>query len=80
MVINILHWTGETVDLALDLIRADGDSRNWLPLKKLKELFNFAASKCNFQFEGENFDQIEGLAMGNPLASSSACQHFHGEF
>ncbi len=58
----------ETVDLALDLIRADDDSRNWFPLGKLKELFHFAASKCNFQFEGVNFDQIDGLAMGNPLA------------
>ena len=32
------------------------------------QLFLFTTGFCNFQFESINYDQIDGLSMGNPLA------------
>ena len=35
---------------------------------ELKTLFEFATSKSHFLFNDEYFDQIDGVAMGSPLA------------
>ncbi len=58
----------EAVNLALELIKKDEDSRNWIPLEHLHKLFEFSTSFCNFQFDGVDYDQTDGLSMGNPLA------------
>ncbi|XP_065645429.1 uncharacterized protein LOC136075913 [Hydra vulgaris] len=34
----------------------------------LKKLFNFATSQTHFLFKGQIYDQIDGVAMGSPLA------------
>ena len=34
----------------------------------LEDLFFFATSKTNFLFKGRVYDQIDGVAMGSPLA------------
>ena len=36
--------------------------------KELRELFEFCTSKTNFIFNGVIYDQIDGIAMGSPLA------------
>ncbi|MCP3661020.1 MAG: hypothetical protein GY696_00765 [Gammaproteobacteria bacterium] len=58
----------EAVNLSMDLITQDDDTRNFIPSPELRRLFEFSTSYCNFQFAGQNFDQVDGLAMGNPLA------------
>ena len=40
--------------------------------KELKELFVFSTSKINFIFDGVIYDQIDGIAMGSPLAPTLA--------
>ena len=35
---------------------------------ELKELFNFATSHTHFLFNGCFYDQVDGVAMGSPLA------------
>ncbi len=58
----------EAVDLAMEMILNDDDSRCFLHAMDLHKLFEYATSYCNFQFDGQDYDQIDGLSMGNPLA------------
>ena len=46
----------------------DKDPNLKISKKELKELFHFATSKTNFIFRGIIYDQIDGIAMGSPLA------------
>ena len=39
---------------------------------ELKELFLVATAKNHFQFNGKMYDQIDGVAMGSPLAPALA--------
>ena len=59
----------ETVDLAANAIF---ESNTGLDLKlskiKLRELFYFATSHTHFLFNGSFYDQVDGAAMGSPLA------------
>ena len=59
----------ETIDLAVNAIF---ESNTGLDLKlsktELKELFNFATSHTHFLFNGCFYDQVDGVAMGSPLA------------
>ena len=59
----------ETIDLAVNAIF---ESSTGLDLKlsktELKELFNFATSHTHFLFNGCFYDQVDGVAMGSPLA------------
>ena len=59
----------ETIDLAVNAI-FDSNTESDLKLSKiqLKELFNFATSHTHFLFNGCFYDQIDGVAMGSPLA------------
>ena len=59
----------ETIDLAVNAI-IDGNMNSDLKLSKLelKQLFNFATSHTHFLFNGCFYDQIDGVAMGSPLA------------
>ena len=57
----------ETIELAVDLILKNN---NDLPASKndLIELFKYATKQTHFLFNGEMYDQIDGVAMGSPLA------------
>ena len=35
---------------------------------ELKSLFHFATSQTHFLFKGSFYDQVDGVAMGSPLA------------
>ena len=39
-----------------------------LSTNELKNLFHFATSRTHFLFKGSFYDQIDGVAMGSPLA------------
>ena len=53
----------ETLDLAVETIF---EHRPHLKIskKELLELFRFCTSKTNFLFDGNVYDQIDGIAMG----------------
>ena len=59
----------ETIDLGVNAI-IDGNMNPDLKLSKvhLKQLFNFATSHTHFLFNGCFYNQIDGVAMGSPLA------------
>ena len=37
-------------------------------MKDLKKLFQFATSETHFYFNGDIYEQVDGVAMGSPLA------------
>ena len=57
----------ETIDIAINLIFKNKPS---FPICKsdLKQLFSFATSQTHFLFNGNFYDQVDGVAMGSPLA------------
>ena len=57
----------ETIDLAVDLIFKKHKELK-ITKSELRELFMFCTSKTNFLFNGTVYDQIDGCAMGSPLA------------
>ena len=57
----------ETIDLAVETIFANNQSIS-ISKDELKDLFNFATKQTHFLFNGDVFDQIDGVAMGSPLA------------
>ena len=61
----------ETIDLAADLIFKDRPSMK-CSKEDLKKLFLQATSRTNFMFDGDHYDQIDGVAMGSPLGPTLA--------
>ena len=61
----------ESFDLAIDYIMK-GNPGVKLGREQLAKLFFFVIAQTHFSFLGEFYDQIEGLAMGSPLASALA--------
>ena len=57
----------ETIEIVCDLI-FDNNPNIKITKAELKKLFNFATSETHFLFKGEYYDQIDGVAMGSPLA------------
>ena len=57
----------ETIELALDYILSNNPEVN-ISRKDLKKLFQFATSETHFYFNGEIYEQVDGVAMGSPLA------------
>ena len=57
----------ETLDLAVDLILKK-EPQLKITREELRELFEFATSKTNFNFQGMVYEQVDGIAMGSPLA------------
>ena len=57
----------ETIDIAINLIFNHNPNLN-ITKKELKKLFLFATSQTNFIFNGKFYNQIDGVAMGSPLA------------
>ena len=57
----------ETIDIAINLIFNHNPNLN-ITRKELKKLFLFATSKTHFIFNSKFYNQIDGVAMGSPLA------------
>ena len=57
----------ETIKLAVDLIKTSQPDLN-ISEKDLTSLFNFATYEKHFLFKCKFYDQINGVAMGSPLA------------
>ena len=57
----------ETIDIAINLIFNHNPNLNIIK-KELKELFLFATSQTHFIFNSKFYNQIDGVAMGSPLA------------
>jgi len=56
----------ETIQICLDKLYALSDPPK-LPRPVLKDLLVFATKKSHFVFDGQFFDQSDGVAMGSPL-------------
>ena len=61
----------EAIQLAVDKI-LDNHPNISISKEELTELFHFATSKTHFLFNGQIYDQIDGIAMGSPLAPALA--------
>ena len=57
----------ETIDIAINLIFNPNPNLN-ITRKELKKLFLFATSQTHFIFNSKFYNQIDGVAMGSPLA------------
>ena len=57
----------KTIDIAINLIFNYNPNLN-ITEKELKKLFLFATSPTHFLFNGKCYSQIDGVAMGSPLA------------
>ena len=57
----------ENIDLAINLIFYHNPSLNITKIE-LKKIFLFATSQAHFIFNGKVYNQIDGVAMGSPLA------------
>ena len=57
----------ETIDIAINLIFNHNPNLN-ITRKELKKLFLFATSKTHFIFNSKFYNQVDGVAMGSPLA------------
>ena len=61
----------ETIDLAVKLI-FDNNQNIKITKKDLEKLFEFTTSGPHILFDGNDFDQIDGIAMGSPLGPALA--------
>ena len=57
----------EVIDIAMNLIFDHNPNLN-ITQKELKKLFLFATSQTHFIFNSKFYNQIDGVAMGSPLA------------
>ena len=57
----------ETIKLAVDLIKTSYPNLK-ISSADLTKLFKFATCETHFLFNGKFYDQIDGVAMGSPLA------------
>ena len=57
----------ETIDLAVETIFSNTPNIK-ITKTELRQLFVIATSKTNFIYQGSFYDQIDGVAMGSPLA------------
>ena len=57
----------ETIDIAINIIFNHNPNLS-ITKKELKKLFVFATSQTYFLFKGKFYNQINGIAMGFPLA------------
>ena len=61
----------ETIDIAINLIFNHNPNLN-INKKELKKLLLFAASQTHFTFNNKFYNQIDGVAIGSPLAPALA--------
>ena len=57
----------ETTDIAINLIFNHNPNLN-ITRKEIKKLFLFGRSQAHFIFNSKFFNQIDGVAVGSPLA------------
>ena len=57
----------ESIDLAVSSILQNNSSLK-LSTQDLTKLFSFATAQTHFLFNGNTYDQIDGVSMGSPLA------------
>ena len=57
----------ESIDLAVSYI-TEGNTKLTFSKAELVKIFSIATSQTHFLFNGKVFDQIDGVAMGSPLA------------
>ena len=57
----------ESIDLAVPYI-TEGNASLRFSKTELTKMFSIATSQTHFLFNGEVFDQIDGVALGSPLA------------
>ena len=66
----------ECVDLCVDLLFEDCDTFVFKDCKfnrdQFRKLLNFAVKDNHFVFNGQLYDQIDGVAMASPLGPSMA--------
>ena len=66
----------ETIDLCTDLVFDETDTLQYrdcsLDSTQFRKLLGFAVKENHFVFNGQLFDQIDGVAMGSPLGPSLA--------
>ena len=58
---------GECIDLAVNYI-SEGNPDLKLSKSELRSLLTIATAQTHFLFNGSFYDQIDGVAMGSPLA------------
>ena len=56
----------ETINIAVDLIFMNNPNIK-ISKEELNTLFVFATSQSHFLFDGNYYDQVDGVAMGSPL-------------
>ncbi len=56
----------ETIDIAVDIL-FNNNSNIEMSKIQMKKLFLFATAQTHFLYNGEYYDQIDGVAMGSPL-------------
>ena len=61
----------ETIKLTVDLIKTSYPNMK-ISSDDLTKLFKFATCEIHFLFNGKFYNQIDGVAMGSPLAPVSA--------
>ena len=58
----------ETIEIILNRCFVNKDDKfHGLSRRQLKELLEVCVQKCIFKFDGEYYEQIDGVSMGNPL-------------
>ena len=57
----------EAIDIAINLIFENSPDIKFTK-RELRKLFRIATSETHFTFNGSIFDQVDGVAMGSPLA------------
>ena len=57
----------EAIDIAINLIFENSPDIKFTK-RDIRKLFRIATSETHFTFNGSIFDQIDGAAMGSPLA------------
>lgn len=68
----------ECIDLAIRYIY-QGNLGLKINATDLKTLFTFATAETGFLFKGVFYDQIDGVAMGSPVAPVLATKPLHGK-
>ena len=57
----------EAIDIAINLFFKNSPDMKF-PKRELQKLFRIATAETHFNFNGSIYDQIDGAAMGSPLA------------
>ena len=61
----------DSIDLAVTYI-LEGNPTDKMRKQDLYKLFFFATAETHFLFKGQFYDQVDGVAMGSPLAPALA--------